>query len=142
MHTLKRSLLALALATSVTIPSLLAQPPAGENGKERGPGMRGERMGAEARLKQLSEFLGLTEEQKTKITPILTEEAAALKAIYDDKALERDARREKMKSVRDSFAGKIEAILTPDQKAKFEKLKAMRGPGGPGGPRPDREEKK
>ena len=32
--------------------------------------------------------------------------------------------------------------LTPEQKAKFEKLKAMRGPGGPGGgPRGERKEK-
>ena len=60
----------------------------------------------------------------------------------EDSSLERDAKREKMKAVRESFAPKIEAILTPDQKAKWEKNKAMRGPGGPGGPRKEHEEKK
>jgi len=141
MNALKRSLFTLALVAGVSASTLLAQPPEGGPGPG-GPG-RGMQMSAGDRLKQLSEALGLTEEQKTQITPILTEEVAALKAIYDDKGLERDARREKMKAVRDSFAGKIEAILTPDQKAKFEKIKAMRGPGGPGGgPRKDREEKK
>ena len=143
MNALKRSLVTLALVAGVSSSSLFAQPPeggpGGHAGDRRGPGMMAN---AGDRLKQLSEALGLTEEQKTQITPIITEEVAALKAIYDDKSLERDARREKMKTVRDSFAGKIEAILTPEQKAKFEKLKALRGPGGPGGPRKDREEKK
>jgi protein CpxP len=149
MNALKRSLLTLALAAGVSAPALLAQPPsdqppgpppAGERGERPGPGMRGDR------LKQLAEALGLTEEQKTQLKPILAEEAAALKAIWEDKAIERDARREKVKAVRDSFAPKIDAILTPEQKAKHEELKKqMRGPGGPGGPggpRANREEKK
>ncbi len=141
MNALKRSLYTLALVAGVSASTLLAQPPEGgpPAGERRGPGMMAN---AADRLKQLSEALGLTDEQKTQITPILTEEVAALKAIYDDKSLDRPAQREKMKAVRDSFAGKIEAILTPDQKAKFEKLKAMRGPGGPRGDRKEKEEKK
>jgi Spy/CpxP family protein refolding chaperone len=142
MNSLKRSLLTLAIVAGCAAPAL-AQPPehppgaaAGEQGgAERGP--RGGRRGD--RLKMLAEELGLTEEQKTQLKPILAEEAAALKAISEDKALEGDARREKMKSVRESFAPKIGAILTPEQKAKFEKLKARRGPAGP---RKDREETK
>jgi protein CpxP len=140
MNSLKRSLLTLAVIAGCAAP-LLAQPPEhppgaapGEHGgKERGPGMRGDR------LKHLAEELALTEEQKTQLKPILAEEAAAMKAIWEDKSLEGDARREKMKSVRDSYAPKIEAVLTPEQKTKFEKIKSQRGPGGP---RKDREEKK
>lgn len=145
MNALKRSLVTLALVAGVSATTLLAQPPAGgpgpggPAGERRGPGMMAN---AADRLKHLSEALGLTEEQKTQITPILTEEVAALKAIWDDKSLDRPAQREKVRAVRDSFAAKIEAILTPEQKTKFEKLKAMRGPGGPGGPRKEREEKK
>jgi protein CpxP len=140
MNSLKRSLLTLAVIAGCAAP-LLAQPPEhppgaapGEHGgKERGPGMRGDR------LKHLAEELALTEEQKTQLKPILAQEAAAMKAIWEDKSLEGDARREKMKSVRDSYAPKIEAVLTPEQKTKFEKIKSQRGPGGP---RKDREEKK
>ncbi len=139
MNALKRSLVTLALVAGFSSTALLAQPPAGGPGGDR-PG-RGMQMSAEDRLKQLSEALGITDEQKTQIKPILEEEIAALKAIFDDKSLEREARREKMKAVRDSAASKIEAILTPEQKAKFEKIKAMRGPGGPGGPRGERKEK-
>lgn len=148
MNALKRSLLTLALAAGVSAPALLAQPPAdqppgppaaGERGERPGPGMRGDR------LKQLAETLGLTEEQKTQLKPILAEEAAALKPIRDDKSLDRAARWEKAKAVHDSFAPKIDAILTPEQKAKHDEMKKMRGPGGPGGPggpRANREEKK
>jgi protein CpxP len=140
MNSLKRSLFALAVIAGCAVP-VLAQPPEhppgaapGEHGgKERGPGMRGDR------LKHLAEELALTEEQKTQLKPILAQEAAAMKAIWEDKSLEGDARREKMKSVRDSYAPKIEAVLTPEQKTKFEKIKSQRGPGGP---RKDREEKK
>lgn len=142
MNALKRSLITLALVAGVSSSVLLAQPPEGPPGERRGPGMQ---MTAADRLKMLSDQLGITEEQKTQIKPILEEELAAMKALYDDKSLDRDARREKAKALRDSFAGKIEALLTPEQKAKFEKIKSMRGPGGPGGPggpRKEREEKK
>jgi protein CpxP len=147
MNALKRSLFTLALIAGVSSSALLAQPPEGGPGpggpageRRGGPGMQ---MSAEDRLKWLGEQLGITEEQKTQLKPIITEEVAALKAVWEDKSLDRPAQREKMKAVRESFASKIEAILTPDQKAKFEKLKAMRGPGGPGGgPRKEREEKK
>jgi len=140
MNSLKHSLLTLAVIAGCAAP-ILAQPPehppgaapSEHGGKERGPGMRGDR------LKQLAEALELTEEQKTQLKPIVAEEAAAMKAIWDDKSLEGDARREKMKAVRDTYAPKIEAHLTPEQKAKFEKIKSQRGPGGP---RKDREEKK
>jgi len=129
MNALKRSLVMLALAAGISAPAAFAQPPAdhppGEHGERGGSGMRGDR------VKQLTEALGLTEEQVAKIKPIVAEEGAAMKAIFDDKSLERDARREKLKAVRESFAPKYEAILTPEQKAKFEKMKSMRGPGGP-----------
>ena len=142
MNAFKRSLLALALTAGVSSSVLLAQPPEqpgsppAQAGERRGPGMR---MNAEARLKQLAEALELTEEQKNQIKPILAEEAAALKAVWEDKSLSREDGREKMRAVRDSFAAKIEALLTPEQKTKFEKTKSMRGPGGP---RREREEKK
>ena len=135
MNVLKRSVLTLALVAGVSAPVVFAQPPgapAGEKGERRGPS-------AADRFKEISEALGLTEEQKTQIKPIVTEEAAALAAIWQDKSLSREASREKAKAVRDSFGAKIEALLTPEQKTKWEGLKKMRGMGaGLGGLRGER----
>jgi periplasmic protein CpxP/Spy len=140
MNALKSSLLTLALVAGVTAPTLFAQPPEHPPGPPAA-GERGERRGAPSvadRLKQLSEALGLTEDQITKIKPIVTEEVAAMAALMQDKNLDREARRAKMTEIRDSFSPKIEALLTPEQKTKWEGLKKMRGMGGFGGPRPER----
>lgn len=141
MNALKRSVITLALIAGVAAPAVFAQPPENRPGPPAA-GEKGERRGAPSaadRLKQLSDALGLTEEQKTKIMPILTEEYAALSAVWQDKSLSRDARNDKVKSIRDSFGPKIEALLTPDQKTKWEGLKKMRGMGaGLGGLRGER----
>ena len=117
MKSLKTLTVALALFAGV---SAFAQPPADAPKGERprgqggpgGPGGGGMAMSAEDRLKQLKEALGITDEQATKLKPILVEEAAALKAIVDDKSLEREARREKMRGVRDSFQATVRERAT------------------------------
>jgi Spy/CpxP family protein refolding chaperone len=129
MNALKRSVLTLALAAGIAAPTAFAQPPdqppgppaAGEKGERRGQPNVAER------LKQLSEALGLTEDQITKIKPLLTEEFTAIAALAQDKSLDHKARRAKISEIRDSFAPKIEALLTPEQKTKWEGMKKMRG---------------
>ena len=146
MNASKRLVVTLALAAGLFSTAFIARaaepaaPPAAGMKEGKGPGPGGPRGERGDRLKHLSEMLGLTEEQKTKIGPILLEEAAALKAIYDDKAIEGPAKRVKAREVADSFSAKVRALLTPDQQAKFDLLpKGRRGPGmgkpgGPGGP--------
>ncbi len=137
MTLLKRSLLTLALVAGVAAPAVLAQPPENRPGPPAA-GEKGERRGQPTvaeRLKHLSDVLGLTEEQKTQIKPILTEEFTAAAAVWQDKSLDRKARRAKLAEIAESFAPKIEALLTPDQKTKWEGLKKMRGMAGFGGPR-------
>ena len=85
------------------------------------------------KLKQLSDALGLTEEQKTKIGPLLLEETTALGALYADKTLDGAAKKAKGLELRDSFSAKVRALLTPEQQAKFDLLPKGTGKGSLGG---------
>lgn len=129
MNALSKVLLSVfALAVSLTAPlSLTAQPSPSE--RPAGAGRPGDE-GRGDRLAMMSEQLGLSADQKTKVQAILESERTSLEALRADTALTPEARREKMRSIRESFAGQIRAVLTPEQQTK---MSAMRGAGGPGG---------
>lgn len=107
---------------------------------------RGEAPNPEARLKMMTEKLGLTADQQAKIKAIFEKDAPAMKELMA-KGRENltDADKEKLKELMKSQHEEVDAVLTPEQK---EKAKAMHGehgpghkPGGPdhkpGGPKPD-----
>ena len=75
------------------------------------------------RLRYLSEKLGLTEDQKTKIKPILQEEASKLKSIRDDKSLSDETKRAKIGEQLNQTSAKIKPILNPQQAVQLEKMK-------------------
>lgn len=116
MKALKLVLLALTFASSIALPVMNAQegPKAGKQGKGD-------------RVKMMSEELGLSEAQIAQIKPIMADEAKALKALQDDTSLAQDAKRGKMREIRQAHSAKIRAVLTPEQQAKFD---AMRPGGG------------
>jgi periplasmic protein CpxP/Spy len=80
-------------------------------------------MTPESRLKMLTEKLNLTEDQQAKVKPILEDESKQMKALHDDTSLDPADRRVKMKELHDSSTEKINAILTPDQQAKWKQMK-------------------
>jgi Spy/CpxP family protein refolding chaperone len=131
MKSLKKVLLPmLALAVGAVAPlSLSAQdrPARPERAGAGGPAGRGG-----DRLAVMSEQLGLTADQKSKVQAILEEERTSLEALRADTALTQEARRAKMQEIRQSFAGKVRAALTPEQQAKMGEMRGARGPGGPG----------
>jgi Spy/CpxP family protein refolding chaperone len=103
----------------------------------RGGGRGGMNMTPDERLKQMTEQLTLTTEQQAKIKPILEDYQKKVTAIPQDDA----DRRGKMTSARDDATEKINAILTADQKTKWETAGGLRGGrggrrGGQGGPPP------
>jgi Spy/CpxP family protein refolding chaperone len=130
-----------ALSLGLAVASTQAQdagappPPPGEHG---GPheGMRKGPRGD--RLKMLAEKLGLTEDQKAKIKPIVEDEMQAGKAVRDDASLSKEAKQEKMEEIRKTHRAQIRALLTPEQQAKLDELKEEMGR-GPGGPRKPKE---
>ena len=96
------------------------RPPAGQRGEM-----------AKERIAKMAEELKLTDEQKTKVTALLKEQAETMRGLRDATPEER---REKTKAVREEMQKKMKEILTPEQYTKWEKLRKEGGPGGPGRP--------
>ena len=94
----------------------------------------------EKRVERLDRQLGLTAEQKAEIARIYSEEMTAAKqhepamrekGAKPDEA-EMKAHFEEMKARQDATNAKIEALLTPEQAAKFAELKNEEGKRGRG----------
>lgn len=138
----KITLSLLALAALAAAPIVRAQN-ADTNKSERrspdGPGGAGGPGGGmgEERIKAMAERLGLTADQKTKLVAVAKTQRDALAKLRDDESLTREARREKLQSIRTTQQAEVRAILTAEQAAKWESAMAegvrRGGPGGPGG---------
>jgi hypothetical protein len=88
--------------------------------------MSGSKMGAmtpDNHLKMLTEKLDLTEDQQAKLKPILEDQSKQMKAIHDDTSLAPANKQTKMKELHNSSVEKINAILTPDQQAKWKQMR-------------------
>ncbi len=116
--------------------------PNGGGQRQRGGGGGGNRgggggdRGAE-RLQRMSTALSLTPDQSEKIKAIMETQRPAVDAIRNDNSLSREDRRAKLQELRKTTDPQIEAILTPEQKTKWEELRAQmgnrQGGGGNGG---------
>jgi Spy/CpxP family protein refolding chaperone len=128
-----RNLLAVLALGAAVLPVVSVAQDAPPPEKQRGPGGpgggRGGMMTPEQQVERLDQALALTAEQKTKITAIIKEQAAAMQAIPAEE------RRDKMAEMRKAIQEKIRATLTPEQMKKFDDMPpAGGGRGGPGGP--------
>ncbi len=84
-------------------------------------GGRGGRMMGGPSLDQLATQLALTDDQKTKVKPILDDRDQKLKDLRADTTLSQQDRRDKMQKIRDDVTTKLKDVLTPDQFDKFQK---------------------
>lgn len=100
----------------------------------QGGGGGGMRMTPEMRVAAMDKAVTLTPEQKTKITALLADDQKKMMALRD--AQDPDMRT-KMTAMRADENTKIKAMLTDDQKTKYDAYLASmpqgRGPGGGGG---------
>jgi periplasmic protein CpxP/Spy len=104
-------------------------------GGPRGP------MSPDDRLKQMTKDLKLTDDQQSKIKPILADEQKQMEDLRNDASGDRQAMRGKMMDIRKATNDQVRAQLDDKQKEKFDKqeqeredrMKNRRGP-GPGGP--------
>jgi hypothetical protein len=93
------------------------RPAAGQR-ERRGAGPAGENA-----FNRMAEQLKLTDEQKGKLQPLYREELTKLRELRQDTALTPEQRREKSRTLREQYLGKMKEVLKPEQ---FEQLKKMR----------------
>ena len=89
---------------------------------DKHPGLHHEES-ADQHLQMLSEKLNLTDDQKAKLRPILQDQMLQMKAVREDSSLSEEQKRAKMKSIHESSHDQINAVLTPEQQAKFEQMR-------------------
>jgi Spy/CpxP family protein refolding chaperone len=134
------------IALGVAAAGIAQPPPPGEHGPWMG---RGDRM---------AEFLGLTDQQQTEVRKLMEDRRGDSRALWEKLKTNREAMQQalesaspdpaavgelaieahklhqQMQALREAQDQAIRNLLTPDQKVKFDAMKAMR-PEGARGPR-------
>ncbi len=82
------------------------------------PGERRERM-----AERMAEKLGLSEDQKARMKAIGDQERAEIEALHNDTSLSKDDRRAKGKAIHEKYKAQRDAVLTPEQRAKADKMR-------------------
>ena len=105
------------------------------NAQQQGGSATGQLKSRVPSIDTVETSLGLTDDQKTKVTPILTQEREQMRSIYNDTSLSRDDKIAKVKSIRSDTATQMKSILTPDQYEKWQTMmsRGLRRPTTPGG---------
>lgn len=70
--------------------------------------------------------LGLTEDQKARLRPIVTEETQQMEAVRGDTSLTQEQKIQKINQIRETASPKIKAILTPEQLQKLAEMQRAR----------------
>ena len=79
-------------------------------------------MEALTELRMLTQNLNLTNDQREKLRPIITDEGEQLHLVRINERMTPDQKRTKVVEIREAFAPKIAAELTPEQQEKWKKL--------------------
>ena len=93
-----------------------------------------QRMSAEDRTKRLTEQLSLSADQAKKVLAINKRSEEDMRKIFESAEGDRESMRETMRAHREKVNKEIEALLTAEQKTKFEEIKKQ-GPPQRGGDR-------
>jgi periplasmic protein CpxP/Spy len=80
----------------------------------------------EHQLADLTQKLNLTADQQTQIKPILVDRQAKMHDLMQNQSLSQDDRRTQARTIMSDSNSKIEAVLTGDQKQKFEAMQMPR----------------
>ena len=76
-----------------------------------------------AMLNQFSLELGLTEQQKEQVVPILKDTAKQLETLKKNTSLKLEDKLEQLKQIADSVDGKVTPLLNADQQKKFQEIR-------------------
>ena len=81
-------------------------------------------MGGERQLSTLTKKLNLTPDQVTQVKAIDDDAMQQAKAVRDDTSMAKADRRAKMMDIRKAAQDKVRAVLTDDQKTKYDAMQA------------------
>ena len=115
----KRLFFAACLLAAIAFASQVA--PAQDAAPESAQGARGWPSPEEV-VGRLDSKLGLSDDQKAKITPIIAERQQKMKALAADNSGRRRQKMRKMKSIMSESDAQIRAVLTGDQKQKYTEM--------------------
>jgi Spy/CpxP family protein refolding chaperone len=110
-----RKIISLTAVAGLSLASLVylqAEDP-GKHGPHAGPGPH---MMMENPFEHLTKDLNLTDDQKTKVQPIIDQTKPQLAAIHKEAM-------EKMHALMESTGAQIRPLLTPEQQTKFDAMK-------------------
>jgi len=118
----------IAALSFTALPSLPAQQAAPPSANQQIPSQTVPETGGgwptpEETVSRMSNKLNLTDDQKAKITPIVADRQAQMKALMADTSGRRLQKARKAKSIMSDSDKKIEAVLTKDQKKTYEEMK-------------------
>ena len=111
---------AFALAV-LSLPSLAqGAAPTAEEGQRQGRhhGMPS----VDERLQRMTKVLNLTDDQQTKLRPILQEQHDQVASLKQDTSMSQQDRRAKFQQIRQDTHEKIRGVLNDQQKAKFDEM--------------------
>jgi periplasmic protein CpxP/Spy len=112
-----RKIIAITAASTLSLASLVylqAKEPGEHGPNHEGPGPH--HMMMENPLEHLSKDLNLTDDQKTKVQPIIDQTKPQLAAIHKEAM-------EKMHTLLENAGNQIRPFLTPEQQTKFDAMK-------------------
>ena len=132
---MKQQLCSIALSGLLAIGMSAAVASAQDNSMQQGSMQQGSMQGQggmghhggmdpDAQLAHMTKRYNLTSDQQSQIKPILADSHQQMMQMHSDSSMSRDDKMAKMKSMREDSMQKIEAVLTPEQKTKFEKDQA------------------
>jgi Spy/CpxP family protein refolding chaperone len=123
-YLLRVAVLAIGAAALSALPAMAQDPPAppqGQAGPQQGgrSGMRGNQ------VEFLTKKLNLTADQVTQVKAIDADTMSQMKALREDTSVAGPDKRTKMMDIHKASQDKIRALLTDDQKTKFDALQAQ-----------------
>ena len=135
-------LVSAGLVMSAAVAQTDAPPPPPQGQMQGGPG--GPMQDPGRRAEMLQKMLQLSDDQTAQVKAVLVDDAAKADALRANTDLAPRERRTQSMAIRKDEETRLEAIFTPDQKAKFEDMMAKqrermqerRDGGAPGGPPP------
>ena len=114
-----------------------SQQPSNQEGARHGHGAgeghgRGMMMTPDAMLDHMSTELNLSDDQKTKIKPILEQQSKQMQDLRQSTSTSDQDRRAKMKEIHENTMSQIRPILTADQQKKLDEMMSRRSERGEG----------